>query len=449
MIRLITFTVLAAALFAGEAQADEQRLGLDDDKRFTQLTAPIDDELDGSDVGEIHAKRFRALWSDEDYGDSLKAASDEAVSLRVRAAWWAAFYGPTDWMLERYRAALDEAHVRGIAKPKQFQELFDAYLAASLHDQAERLVQSYPDVDLPEVPEIVAPGSPPSDSARTLWRVADDPPRLEGFHVELDGPKLLIVSSPGCGFCRMAARVLPADDVLGPLMREHAIWLAEKSANNTYPRMLRFNREYPEALHFFVDDPAEWPVPAFNATPRFHFSDGGEVRETLVGWRGGSEALWAIARGFESIGLLDTESLQEDVFAYADDKAGPDRCPTHDKAMDLIVERTPIMTREDLDAHLEQLDAGEGSPLLVLSSEARKRLVDSISFGSRGANGFRLDDLRAQLEAREIHAVAALFGQQYFLAGMLFPAELLSEKDTDLKAMLDCTGKYAQAESSS
>ena len=100
--------------------------------------------------------------------------------------------------------------------------------------------------------------------------------------------------------------------------------------------MLRFNREYPEAPHYFVDDPGAWPIPDFNATPRFHFAKGGEVHETLAGWGGGSEALWAIARGFESIGLLDAGSLPEDAFAYADEQTGPARCPTRDEARNCL-----------------------------------------------------------------------------------------------------------------
>ena len=369
--------------------------------------------------------------------------------LRLRAAGTAAFYEPAAWVLERYRAALAEAHARGIATEAHFRDLFDAYLAASRHDQASALTQDYPDIELPEVPEIVPPESAPSDNDRTLWRVVEDPLRLEGFHVDLDAPRLLIVSSPGCGFCRMAARALPADDVLGRLMREHAIWLAAKSWDNTYPRMLRFNHEYPEAPHYFVDDPGEWPMPGFNATPRFHFVKDGEIVETLAGWGGGSEALWAIARGFESIGLLDAGSLPEDAFAYADEETGPDRCPTRDEARELIAERTPIMTQEDLDTHLAQLRAGGGdSPLLALSPEARKRLVDSVRFGKYGATGFRIDDMRAQLEPDQIHALASLFGMQYFYAGMFFPTEMLSEEDKNLKAMFECTGKYAQVESS-
>ncbi len=439
---------LALTITGGSAKAIGQPAALDDDQRFTRLTAPVDLALDGTEMGEIHAERFEALWSDHDYGAGLEDASDEALMLRVRAASTAAFYEPADWVLERYRAALAEAHARGIATEEHFRDLFDAYLAASRHDQASTLAQDYPDIELPEVPEIVPPESAPPDSARTLWRVAEDPLRLEGFHVDLDAPRLLIVSSPSCGFCRMAARALSGDEVLGPLMREHAIWLVEKSASNTYPRMLSFNREYPEAQHYFVEDPGEWPVPGFNATPRFHFAKGGEVHETLAGWGGGSEALWAIARGFESIGLLDAGSLPEDAFAYADEQIGPDRCPTREDARKMLAERAPVVTGQDLDAHLAQLRTGGDSPLLALTSEARKRLIDSVRFGSYGVLGFRIDDVRAQLEPLQIYAVASLFGLQATYAEILFPADLLSEEDKDFKAMLECTGKYAQAESS-
>jgi len=442
---MVSFFVLAAVLMACDSQATEQPSALEDDQRFTSLTAPIDGQPGPTERGRIQVERFRTLWSDHDYGAGLDGVSDAAVLLRVRAARTAAFYEPIDWVLERYHAVLIEAHSRGIATEEHVDDLFDAYLASSRHGYAERLARRFPDFDLPEVPDIVPPGRTPSESSRTLWRVSEDPLRLEGFHVDLDAPQLLIVSSPNCGFCRMAARALPADEVLGLLMREHTTWLVAKSSNDTYPRMLRLNREYPETPHYFVDDPVDWPITEFKSTPRFHFVYEGEIVETLAGWRGGSEAFWAIARGFESLGLLDAESLPEDVFAYADKRTASNRCPTRDRAMELIVEATPIMSREDLDAHVEKIRAGGDSPLMALSVEARKRLVDSARFGSYGALGFRIDDVRAQLESGQIQAIASLFGLQHTYAGMLFPTKLLSEEDKDLKAMLECTGKYAQA----
>ncbi|WP_372922602.1 hypothetical protein [Roseovarius sp.] len=449
MIKVIAFALLALWFCALGAHANGHTPALDDDQRFTRLTAPVDEELDDAEASEIRAERFKALWSDHDYATGLAGASDDAVKLRVRAARDTTFAKPVDWVLERYRSALDEAHRRGIANPEQFRGLFDAYLAASRPEQAEGFVESYPELDLPAVPETVPPGEPPSSSAHTLWRVADEPIRLEGFHLELSGPKLLVVSSPGCGFCRMAARALPEDELLGPLMREHAVWLSQKSLNNTYQRILGFNREYPEAQHFFVDDPAEWPVSTFRAFPEFTFVVDGQVRETLFGWRGGSEAMWAIARGFESIGLLDAGALPPDVFAYADDeKSATDHCPTREQAWAEIIDGAAITNREALDTHLAELSEGGDSPLLALSSEARKRLVDSIRFGSRGTSGFRLDDVRAQLSPLEIYAVASLFGLQVFYAGMFFPVELLSERDRQLKAMYECSEEYAPEERS-
>jgi len=456
MMRLTGFMVVLAAIaltlvstFAAcDLKAAGQPVELNDDQRFTHLTASIDGQPGPTERGRIQVERFKTLWSDHDYGAGLDNAPDAAIFLRLRAARTAAFYEPINWVLERYRAALIEAHARGIATEEQVGDLFDAYLAASRHEQAARLAQHFPDFDLPEVPDIVPPGPSPSGNARTLWRVAEDPLRLEGFHVKLDVPRLLIVSSPNCSFCRIVARALPADEVLGPLMREHATWLVAKSLRDTYPRMLRLNREYPESPHYFVDDPADWPIPEFKSTPRFHFVHKGEIVKTLAGWRGGSEALWAITRGFESIGLLDAESLPEDVFAYADERTASSRCPTRDRAMKLIVEATPIMTRDDLDAHLEHISVGGDSPLLALSGEARKRLIDSVRFGSHGALGFRVDDVRANLEPPQIHAIASLFGLQHSYTGMLFPTELLSEEDRNLKAMLECTGKYARADGS-
>lgn len=135
------------------------------------------------------------------------------------------------------------------------------------------------------------------------------------------------------------------------------------------------------------------------------------------------------------------------MFAYADDeKSATDHCPTREQAWAEIIDGAAVTNREALDTHLAELSEGGDSPLLALSSEARKRLVDSIRFGSRGTSGFRLDDVRAQLSPLEIYAVASLFGLQVFYAGMFFPEELLSERDRQLKAMYECTEEYAPEE---
>lgn len=439
--RLVVLAVLMS-LASGGIGADAP----DDDQRFTRLTESLHDEegqpLDFSKRAEIILERFGSFWSDEDFADDLVNVSDEVLSLRLRAAEMAAFY-PESWVLERFHAVIEVAHERGLARADQIRSLFDAYQVAWDFDAAESLRQQYPDAELPELPELVSPPEVDNDRARIVWQIHDDPPRLKGDVVELDGPRLLVVTSPGCGFCHRAARALPGDDILGPLMEEHALWIAASAAGTSYHYLVRWNDSYPASPTMLVDDPEHWPIDDFFHYPQFIFVQGERVEEKLVGWGGGSGALQAIAEGYAGLGLLDLEALPKDAFDYADKPASVDGCPTREVALERSNERALISTRDELDDHLADIEAGADSPLLALSEEARRRLVDSISFGSRGVAGFRHDDLVAQLEPEGFYEVVSLFGMQYFYAGQFFPPELLTDEERDLRDRINCSGYYA------
>lgn len=114
---------------ASLAMADE--VEINDDQRFTLLTAPLDDEEgrrpDFSDRARVILARFAELWSDEAYGDELHEVSDENLSLRLRAAETTLLSGLEPWVLERFHSVIEVAQVRGLGRPAHIRRLFDAY----------------------------------------------------------------------------------------------------------------------------------------------------------------------------------------------------------------------------------------------------------------------------------------------------------------------------------
>lgn len=440
---LLPFVFLSVSVLAAEPDCEPG--GLDDDERLTELSAvshesdPAASDFDA--LGQRMLASFGSLWCDREYGADLSEASDAVVSIRLRAARSTAFYARPDWVLERLRAVVDEARSRGLADSDDLNNLFTAYQVAGRFERARALRDRYPDAGLPEVPRVVAAGEPPSDDARKVWRVDGEGNRLRGDWLTLHGPRLLIVTSPGCSFCRAAVKSLLADDVLSPLMRENAVWLAGPSMNNSFAAVARWNGEHPDAPTLLVDDADDWPVDDLSFTPQFHFMRDGEVVHSLTGWRGGPDALGALAEGFDRLGLLDVSQLPDDVFAYADKPSYTRGCPERDEARERIRERAEIGTREQLERHLEGIEAGDDSPLEKLSTEGRKRFVAGMRFGEDGRlMGLNFSELEAQLEPREIYTVTSLFGRQYGFAGVLFDADLLSEEERELKAMIECRG---------
>lgn len=438
--------ILLLALVAGDAIAAAPVCETDarsEDERLTELLAiPAKHDFAEQDFSELVgsvAEGFGALWCAEAFGQALRTVTDEEVEIRLRAARTAAFYAREDWILERFRSVVKAAHSRGVADPEDVSDLFTAHQAVGRYEAARRIRASYPDVELPAVPEVVESGAARPEAGRKVWRVDGEANRLLGEWLSLDEPTLVIVTSTGCGFCRAAAQELPDDEVLGPLMRRHAVWLAERSMTDTFNSVARWNGRFPAAPTLLVDDPSEWPVPDFASTPQFHFVLDGEIIHTLIGWQGGPEALQAVADGFDRLGLLDSSQLPEDVFADAEKPAITRGCPEQTEALKRLRDRAPIGTRAELDRHLAEFEEGADSPLERFSIEGRKRFLANMRFRDDGSlMGFGDGELEAQLEPREIYEVTALFGQQYFYAGRLFDLELLEPEERELKAMLDC-----------
>lgn len=424
---------------------------ISDDERFTLLVAPVDpDSRDGNarasveQVAEATIQRFRRLWSDQDYGDGLAGATDEAIALRLRAAEAAAFHHRTPWVLARLDAVLAEADARELARNHSYLQLFNAYLAAFRFDDATEMHERYPEANLPHVPELVAHSDGLEAGQRLIWHIDGPSQRMEAVAISMDNPRLFVVTSPGCGFCRQAAEALADDEILGPLMRDHALWMAESSPHNSFHAIAQWNDRYANLPTVLIEDPQQWPFLEFDATPKFFFFNGEEVQEELIGWHGSSEGFRAIADGFVALGLLDAASIPDDAFTQADEPTGRLDCPERAGAFERVTSLAPISSREDLEAHLTDIANGADSPLMKLSEQARIRLTDSVSFGNGRVMGFRLDDIRDQLEPDELYDVVSLFGLQYFYAVSFFPLELLSEAELDLRARLHCSGEYAR-----
>ncbi len=416
---------------------------LDDDRRLTLLT----ERFEGADSpvptlaeqAETYGRRFRDLWSDNEYAPAeLAKASNEVVSLRLRAARSTAFANNEPWVRQRLEQVVAEAHERDLVQSSEYRRLFDAHLAAGDLTAAERVRQRYPEIELPNVPERIEPPMTDTEAAVLVWRIKEDPERLVGEWISLNHPRLLIVSTPGCGFSRQAAKVLSEDETLAPLMDKYALWIAGPSTSNTFHRLAWWNERFPSAEKMLADDVSAWPVADFFHSPQFVFVENGQVTVQHSGWLGGSEGLLTVANGFAELGLLDKQRLDETAFVYADETTPQAACPTRASAMERIRQATPISTPEALDHYLAKVEQGADSPLAALSIEARKRFRDGVLFAGNRVAGFRTDDLMA-LEPEQRYQVAALFGHQYLLAGRQFPETLLSEEERELRNQFFCS----------
>lgn len=75
----------------------------------------------------------------------------------------------------------------------------------------------------------------------------------------------------------------------------------------------------------------------------------------------------------------------------------------------ISLETAPIKTRADLARYLADTDTS--NPLMGLSEEARRRLLDTVVVNKNGEiSSFRTDDIRSELSPADARRVFSLFG---------------------------------------
>lgn len=106
------------------------------------------------------------------------------------------------------------------------------------------------------------------------------------------GKKVVMISHPGCHFCRMAF------DQFNPETREYfktnAIFLTplNEESFSLHAQVVQEWNSHSEYKHIIVHSDALLPhLPNLKSTPQFYFFNNGELIEKLVGWKPGTETL--------------------------------------------------------------------------------------------------------------------------------------------------------------
>ena len=98
-------------------------------------------------------------------------------------------------------------------------------------------------------------------------------------------------------------------------------------------------------------------------------------------------------------------------------------------AYELAQRAAPVKSKADLRRYLGQ-DLSS-SPFRYLSTDARRRFTDSITFNEKGVTGFSYEDLERELTVTQAYELLAILGQQHF-APHLKGARIETELDADL-----------------
>ncbi|MBT2116381.1 hypothetical protein KK141_14110 [Dyella sp. LX-66] len=233
---------------------------------------------------------------------SLKQQSTGDLQLLFNAAFLVDAYTFKENYLDHMRMDLDELLRRGPVSDKLLLDFHASLIQARKFDEATAFRQRHPGLKLPELPRIVEQEREgptalvlhEENGIRTL--------RREALSVS-DGLKILVISHPRCHFSQYAVRDLMDDPVLGPVFRDHAVWLMPQDGDLALSSLERWNQDHPGAPLSIAYRESDWPVVTQWATPTFYVLDRGKLVGEVDGWpREGNRA--ALMAALKQAGLL-------------------------------------------------------------------------------------------------------------------------------------------------
>lgn len=225
-------------------------------------------------------KRYDHLFGRYQNVKALRQVSRSDLRLLKRAAETAVFYVPSSTHITQLQMDLAQMQKRGMTDDRDFTKLYRALVATRQLEDAAKLAQQHPGMDVHPLPtlrkSVVLPPNQPtaltlSANGQTMTRQAFD----------MSTP-LRIVVVASCHFSQDAARAIKGDPKLRALFAEHAIWLASQS--DSFPVALQWNHEFPEQpIHIAWQD-SEWSMLKSWAMPTFYVFRHGKLVKQWSGW---------------------------------------------------------------------------------------------------------------------------------------------------------------------
>lgn len=246
--------------------------------RFHRAYRRLEDDLEGaarsSAMVELYHSQFPAAIGD-------RTAGPHDPGLLYRAAISTAMYSRDPGVLEAARDAYARLSGLGLATRAHAMDMMHLLLDAGLVQDARQLALGATGHGLPRLPPVrdEAAHAP----ATSIWDLAASD-ALVRRPVEPAPVRIVVRASLGCRYSMAAAEAIAADPELGPVFREHAIWLAPPRELAGYERLRKWNREHPDTPIHIAADTAGWPAIDWDHTPGFHVFVDGELVERVTSW---------------------------------------------------------------------------------------------------------------------------------------------------------------------
>lgn len=286
MTRLWAVAVLASGMMLSGCGT----VGFEIDEAFATFQAEVDRESrvaagQGSHAQlrqravEAYERLFRAQLTDA----KLKTLSSVDLGHLHLAAQIVGTYAIEERYARDMLAVLNELESRGDATKSHYKATYRMLVAVRDLAGARRLTAKYRSEELEVLPTVRA--GPEAGKGPAVWLLSEDPNEVVSARVDVEtGRRIVVVSHPLCRFSSNASSAIAADDVLGPVFRSYATWIAPQSGKLDLPVLQQWNREHRDFDVGLVVRQTEWTFIDYWGTPTFYFLKDGAVVQKVIGW---------------------------------------------------------------------------------------------------------------------------------------------------------------------
>lgn len=177
-------------------------------------------------------------------------------------------------LLQALEDVFQECLRRGFVGNHLVNHLYARHIQYRDWEKARKLYDRFPSAG-PELPDIVEPASPP-DGVPAVYVVSEDGGTLTYAPVDLTGPVIVSVVSPGCHFSNDLVQRIETDPALVSLFRDHAVNIYPAFYSLRTAELARLNREG-RFRYAVLHRATDWNGFDFSSTPQFYFVKGGKI----------------------------------------------------------------------------------------------------------------------------------------------------------------------------
>ncbi|KAF0124159.1 MAG: hypothetical protein FD154_2492 [Elusimicrobia bacterium] len=286
--------VLAAlVLLAGCAAAPEKRIS-----ETFQAALQAEKRSDAAALAELAADIKPADLAPAALRAYPEATLDQLYKALRRIALFTPDSAPNALRLEE---VFEEKVRRGTFEADHAEEVYGCLLQARLFHRARALKERFPAILTRPLPRVVTPDPLPSGQ----WLAYDvldggSTAKIKSLRLA-KGPRVVVVTEPGCVVTSRAMREIMEDKRVGPAFDAAAVLVMRRFDP---PAVLEARAASGLEQVYMARYSSDFPGVVFDGSPRFFFLRDGKAVTELRGWGdGGPGALRRLRRAMEEIGI--------------------------------------------------------------------------------------------------------------------------------------------------